>query len=38
MELIMKAIGTIHTPMIEKKGTPIQSSRSEVDGTVEVFP
>jgi tRNA (adenine37-N6)-methyltransferase len=38
MEIIMKAIGTIHTPMIEKKGTPIQSSRSEVDGTVEVFP
>jgi tRNA (adenine37-N6)-methyltransferase len=38
MEIMMKAIGVIHTPLTEKKGTPIQSSRSEVGGTVEVFP
>lgn len=31
-------IGIIHTPNIEKPLTPIQSSRSELQGTVEVFP
>lgn len=36
MEMIMKAIGVIHTPFQEKTGVPIQSSRSDVQGTVEV--
>jgi tRNA (adenine37-N6)-methyltransferase len=35
---MMKAIGVIHTPLIEKSNAPIQSSRSDVVGTVEVFP
>ena len=34
----MKAIGVIHTPLIEKSDAPIQSSRSDIAGTVEVFP
>ncbi|MHC1783715.1 MAG: tRNA (N6-threonylcarbamoyladenosine(37)-N6)-methyltransferase TrmO [Anaerolineaceae bacterium] len=34
----MKAIGVIHTPLTEKKDAPIQSSRSDISGTVEVFP
>ncbi|NLF50233.1 MAG: tRNA (N6-threonylcarbamoyladenosine(37)-N6)-methyltransferase TrmO [Leptolinea sp.] len=34
----MKSIGVIHTPNTEKSLTPIQSSRSELKGTVEVFP
>jgi len=38
MEFHMKAIGIIHTPIADKKSAPIQSSRSEVIGTVEVFP
>ena len=38
MEIVMKAIGIIHTPLIEKKDAPIQSSRSDIAGTVEVFP
>jgi tRNA-Thr(GGU) m(6)t(6)A37 methyltransferase TsaA len=38
MEILMKAIGVIHTPFQEKIGVPIQSSRSEIVGTVEVFP
>jgi len=38
MEIMMKAIGVIHTPLIEKSDAPIQSSRSEIAGTVEVFP
>lgn len=38
MEIIMKAIGVIHTPLIEKSDAPIQSSRSDITGTVEVFP
>ena len=38
MELKMRAIGIIHTPLTDKKNTPIQSSRSDVFGTVEVFP
>lgn len=38
MEITMKAIGVIHTPMHEKRETPIQSARSKIRGTVEVFP
>ena len=38
MEIQMKSIGIIHTPLIEENGTPIQSSRSDITGTVEVFP
>jgi tRNA-Thr(GGU) m(6)t(6)A37 methyltransferase TsaA len=38
MEIMMKAIGVIHTPLFDKKDTPIQSSRSDIAGTVEVFP
>jgi tRNA-Thr(GGU) m(6)t(6)A37 methyltransferase TsaA len=38
VEIMMKAIGVIHTPLIEKSETPIQSSRSDIPGTVEVFP
>lgn len=34
----MKPIGVIHTPNTKKSLTPIQSSRSELQGTVEVFP
>ena len=35
---LMKPIGIIHTPFIEKENTPIQPSRSNVIGQVEVFP
>jgi tRNA-Thr(GGU) m(6)t(6)A37 methyltransferase TsaA len=38
MEFLMKAIGIIHTPLIEKENTPIQSSRSDISGTIELFP
>ena len=38
MEYYMKAIGIIHTPLANKKDAPIQSSRSNIVGTVEVFP
>ena len=38
MEIMMKVIGVIHTPLIEKNNAPIQSSRSDIAGTVEVFP
>ena len=38
MAFLMKAIGIIHTPLVDKKDTPIQSSRSVIIGSVEVFP
>jgi tRNA-Thr(GGU) m(6)t(6)A37 methyltransferase TsaA len=38
MDFVMKAIGIIHTPLTETGNTPIQSSRSEIQGTIEVFP
>ncbi len=38
MEYNLKAIGVIHTPLTDKKRTPIQSSRSDIIGTVEVYP
>jgi tRNA-Thr(GGU) m(6)t(6)A37 methyltransferase TsaA len=38
-DILMKPIGTIHTPFKEPKGTPIQPRRSGgTEGTVEVFP
>ena len=38
MKLNFRAIGIIHTPFQETENTPIQSSRSEAPGVVEVFP
>ena len=38
METFFKSIGIIHTPITDKENAPIQSSRSEIEGTVEVFP
>src|SRR3990172_7337513 len=38
MELVMKPIGILHSPFTDKNQTPIQSTRSQVSGYVEVFP
>jgi tRNA (adenine37-N6)-methyltransferase len=38
VKITFQAIGVIHTPFDEKKNTPIQSSRSEITGSVEVYP
>lgn len=38
MELIMRPIGIIHSPFLEKEQTPIQPSRSQAQGRVEVYP
>jgi tRNA-Thr(GGU) m(6)t(6)A37 methyltransferase TsaA len=38
MEFVMRPIGEIHTPIIDKRDAPIQSSRSTVPGQVEVYP
>ncbi len=38
MEIVLKAIGVIHTPFQEASTTPIQSARSAVPGSVEVYP
>jgi tRNA-Thr(GGU) m(6)t(6)A37 methyltransferase TsaA len=38
MEFIMKPIGIIHSPYLDKKQTPIQPTRSDAAGSVEVFP
>ena len=38
MEFIMRPIGEIHTSFIDKRDTPIQSSRSSAVGWVEVYP
>jgi tRNA-Thr(GGU) m(6)t(6)A37 methyltransferase TsaA len=38
MEFIMRSIGVIHSPFTEKDQTPIQASRSQAIGTVEVNP
>ena len=38
MKFIMEPIGMIHSPFTEKKQTPIQASRSQTRGCVEVFP
>ena len=38
MEFIMRPIGIIHSPFQEKEQTPIQPSRSQAKGRVEVYP
>jgi tRNA-Thr(GGU) m(6)t(6)A37 methyltransferase TsaA len=38
MKFIMKPIGVIHSPFNEKDQTPIQPTRSQAIGRVEVFP
>ena len=38
MDYTMHPIGIIHSPFTDKDETPIQSSRSDVVGEVEVFP
>jgi tRNA-Thr(GGU) m(6)t(6)A37 methyltransferase TsaA len=38
MEFIMKPIGVIHSPFTDKSQTPIQPTRSQAIGRVEVFP
>ena len=38
MEIIMRPIGEIHTPFIEKRDAPIQPTRSTARGQVEVYP
>jgi tRNA (adenine37-N6)-methyltransferase len=38
MEFVMRPIGEIHTPFIDKRDTPIQASRSAATGQVEVYP
>ncbi len=38
MDFTFRQIGIIHSPFTEKKQTPIQPTRSQAIGTVEVFP
>ena len=38
MEFTMKPIGVIHSPFTDKSQTPIQASRSQAMGQVEVYP
>jgi tRNA-Thr(GGU) m(6)t(6)A37 methyltransferase TsaA len=38
MEIIMRPIGLIHSPFTEKDHTPIQASRSQANGQVELYP
>jgi tRNA-Thr(GGU) m(6)t(6)A37 methyltransferase TsaA len=38
MEFNMRPIGTIHSPFTEKGQTPIQPTRSQAIGSVEVYP
>jgi tRNA-Thr(GGU) m(6)t(6)A37 methyltransferase TsaA len=38
MEFVMRPIGVIHTPFNDKNQTPIQPTRSQATGRVEVFP
>jgi tRNA (adenine37-N6)-methyltransferase len=38
MEFVMRPIGEIHSPFIDKRETPIQPSRSTARGQVEVYP
>jgi len=37
-EFIMRPIGVIHSPFTDKKQTPIQPTRSQAVGQVEVYP
>ena len=38
MEILMHPIGIIHSPFTDKSQTPIQASRSQAKGVVEVYP
>ena len=38
MEFTFKGIGVIRTPFLEYEYVPIQSARSDVEGTIELFP
>jgi tRNA-Thr(GGU) m(6)t(6)A37 methyltransferase TsaA len=38
MEFAMRPIGVIHSPFTDKKQTPIQPTRSQAVGQVEVYP
>jgi len=38
MEFLHKPIGVIHSPFTEKSQVPIQASRSQAKGTVEIYP
>jgi tRNA-Thr(GGU) m(6)t(6)A37 methyltransferase TsaA len=38
MEFIMRPIGIIHSPYTDKTQTPIQASRSQAKGMVEIYP
>jgi tRNA-Thr(GGU) m(6)t(6)A37 methyltransferase TsaA len=38
MEYLMTPIGIIHSPFTERSHTPIQPSRSQATGRVEVYP
>jgi tRNA-Thr(GGU) m(6)t(6)A37 methyltransferase TsaA len=38
MEFTIRPIGVIHTPFTDKVKTPIQPSRSEATGKIEVYP
>jgi tRNA-Thr(GGU) m(6)t(6)A37 methyltransferase TsaA len=38
MEFTLHPIGIIHSPFKDKASTPIQASRSQASGQVEVFP
>jgi tRNA-Thr(GGU) m(6)t(6)A37 methyltransferase TsaA len=38
MEFVMHPIGIIHSPFTEKDKTPIQASRSQAIGSVELYP
>ena len=38
MEFIMKPIGVIHSPFADKSRMPIQPSRSQAIGQVEIYP
>ena len=38
MDISMHPIGVIHSPFVDKSQTPIQSSRSQARGSVEIYP
>src|SRR5262245_57572627 len=38
MEFSIKPIGIIHSPFMDVRQTPIQSSRSQAAGRVEIYP
>lgn len=38
METLLKSIGIIHTPITKIDQAPIQSIRSQIEGTIEIYP